>query len=538
MLTYFTVSLLHILGARSTPIPYDVPFAENHRLPNACDLPLGLASSQKSIPFHGRGDFAQLIHHTDPGLGLFSQAYLWNSSFWRPGAPIVVFLPGESPIDGYLIFNRPDVSTVGVIAENLGAATIILEHRYYGSSLPYSNFTKANLQYLTVDNALRDVVRFAQNFIAPWTDGPSTAKDVPWILIGGSYSAAQTGWIANMFPGTFWAYISASPILQAIPSYWAYLLPLMEHGPEGCIRLLSSVTRFIDDIIEAGDEKNLQAIKTLFGLAEMKTPDFLYSLSEIWGDWSTIDIGQNDTAIEAYCGWVEGSDPDQELDDMFLELDKSIEVQADWATSSEQTLRALQTYSAGFRKYIAPNLCINGTCLDESYARLSEPLNGQMYEWLLCNDMMGGYVTGAPLGALSTPLVSRFLTYDYFQTRCAMVHSPESSAELEDTASGHRTAEAFNRYTGGWFPTDARRIIYSAGEMDVWREMSVSARLRPGGPLQSDPESDVVVHLIKTGWHHSEMYTRNAELDDEVQRVRDQEVDQICYWTQQWPGYR
>lgn len=184
MLTYFIVSLLHILGARSTPILYDVPFAEKYRLPNACDLPLGPAPSPNPIPFYGRGDFAQFIHHTNPGLGLFSQAYLWNSSFWRPGAPIVVFLPGESPIDGYWIFNRPDVSTVGVIAENLGAATIVLEHRYYGSSLPYSNFTKGNLQYLTVDNALRDVVRFAQNFIAPWTDGPSTAKDVPWILIG------------------------------------------------------------------------------------------------------------------------------------------------------------------------------------------------------------------------------------------------------------------------------------------------------------------------------------------------------------------
>jgi hypothetical protein len=359
------------------------------------------------------------------------------------------------------------------------------------------------------------------------------------LFLGGSYSAAQTGWIANNFPGTFWAYLSASPILQAIPSYWAYFLPLMEHGPEGCVRLLSSITRMIDDVIEAGDDKSLQAIKTLFGLAKMKTPDFIYNLSFHWGDWGSIDIGQNYTTIDTYCAWIEGSDYEQELEDIYQQLEKSLQARADWDISSEQTVRALQTYAAGFRKHIAPSLCIDGICLDDTYARLSEPLGaGQMYEWLLCNDMMGGYVTGAPVGATLTPLVSRFLTYDYFQTRCTIVHQLEPSGELEDTASGHRTAKAFNRYTGGWSPTDARRIIYSAGEMDVWREMSVSARLRPGGPLQSDPELDVVVHLIKTGWHHSEMYTRNAEMDDEVRRVRDQEVDQICYWVQQWPEYR
>lgn len=311
---------------------------------------------------------------------------------------------------------------------------------------------------------------------------------------------------------------------------------------------MSSVTQFIDNIIEAGDEESLYAIKTLFGLTGMKTLDFIYNLSFYWGDWSDGDVGKNYTTIDTYCAWIDGSEHEREFDDdMYQQLfqahlqqvEKSIQARADWAIRSEQTLRALYNYAEGFRKHLAPRLCFDGTCLDDTYAQLKEPLGpGEMYEWLLCNDMMGGYVTGAPIGASLTPLVSRFLTYDYFQTRCTMVHSLGPNSELLNTTSGHRTAEAFNRYTGGWFPTDARRIIYSAGEMDVWREMSVSAKLRPGGPLQSNSELDIVVHLIKTGWHHSELYTRNAELDDEVRRVRDQEVGQICYWVQQWPGYR
>lgn len=350
-------------------------------------------------------------------------------------------------------------------------------------------------------------------------------------------------------PGTFWAYLSSSPILQAIPSYWAYFLPLMEHSDQSCIKLLSNITQFIDDIIESGDEESLQTIKKLFGLAEMKTSDFIYNLSVHWTDWGSIDLGQNYTTIQTYCAWIiEGSEHERELEEAYQKLfptynskhnfkNQSLAPRADWSLQSEQTLRALQTYAANFRKHLAPWLCIDGTCLDDTYAQLREPLGvGEMYEWLLCNDLMGGYVTGTPPSA-SLYIVSRFLTYDYFSTRCTIVNST-TSASSSPPSSGHHTAFSFNKYTGGWTPTRARRIIYTAGEMDVWREMSVSAKLRPGGPLQSDDERDVVVHLVRKGWHHSELYTRNTELDEDVRWVRDQEVERICAWVKQWSGYQ
>lgn len=122
-------------------------------------------------------------------------------------------------------------------------------------------------------------------------------------------------------PGTFWAYLSSSPILQAIPSYWAYFLPLMEHGDQSCMKLLSNITQFIDDIIEAGDEKSLQTIKKLFGLAEMKTSDFIYNLSFHWSDWGSIDLGQNYTTIQTYCAWIiEGSEHEQEFEETYQKL--------------------------------------------------------------------------------------------------------------------------------------------------------------------------------------------------------------------------
>jgi hypothetical protein len=359
------------------------------------------------------------------------------------------------------------------------------------------------------------------------------------LLLGGSYSAAQTAWIANIMPGTFWAYLSASPILQAIPSYWASNLPMMEHARETCVRLLSDTVKFIDQVVEDGEEEHLQSIKKLFGLAKMKTPEFLYYLSKHLIEWSSADIGISNTTIETYCSWVEGTQDENKSadtsDPLFRSLQNHgplIEARASWSSRFEQTIQAMQSYSKGFRENLAPRYCTHGLCLDETFKHHHEPFHtNELYAWLICNDKIGGYVTGAPVATTSTPLVSRFVNYDFFKQECVGFFPTEPNGKLQNGTIGHLTA-------GGWSPTNARRIIYSAGEMDIWREMSASAKLRPRGPMLSDPKKDIVVHLIKTGWHHSDLSTRNTELNEEVKHVRDQEVNQICRWVQQWPGYQ
>jgi hypothetical protein len=347
--------------------------------------------------------------------------------------------------------------------------------------------------------------------------------------------------------GTFWAYLSSSPIVQAIPSYWAYLLPLMEHGRESCVQLFSQVVQLIDAIIDSADERSIRTVKEIFGLAEMDTLDFLYQLSYRLTYWSEGGLGKNNTTIDTICSWVEGyQDGHAKLEGMFdmavppQHRSSGKQARSDWATRHEQTLYALYTYAEGFRENLAPHLCIAGVCQNSSdplqYALLPLDFEGRKMTWLQCNDMISGYVTGAPVGATSNPLVSRFLTDDYFIRQCALFFPSGPNGETYGAAKG-MTADSFNAWTGGWSPTKARRIIYSSGEMDVWREMSVASKLRPGGPLQSAPQQDIVVHAIATGWHHSDLITRNVELSEEVRQVRDQEVEQICTWVQQWPGY-
>lgn len=143
----------------------------------------------------GNDTFEQLIDHNNPGLGTFSQFYYWSTEYWAgPGSPVVLFTPGEVNATGYTSYlgtNR----TTGVVAKEIGAAVIVIEHRYWGTSSPFDDLTTKNLQYLTLENSISDLVRFAEHATLPF-DPKHTSKpsEAPWLLMGGSYSGALSSW--------------------------------------------------------------------------------------------------------------------------------------------------------------------------------------------------------------------------------------------------------------------------------------------------------------------------------------------------------
>ena len=84
----------------------------------------------------------------------------------------------------------------GQIAQQEGGATIVLEHRYYGTSNPYSDLSVKSLRFHTIQQAIDDLEYFANNVKLAMPGGDSVKPNVnnPWILVGGSYSGALTGW--------------------------------------------------------------------------------------------------------------------------------------------------------------------------------------------------------------------------------------------------------------------------------------------------------------------------------------------------------
>lgn len=255
----------------------------------------------KSLPFNytagvpqmGNSTFQQLIDHKNPSLGTFSQFYFYSDQYYAgPGSPVILFTPGEANVTGYTNY-LTNKRLTGLFAEAIGAAIIVLEHRYWGRSSPFTELTTENLQYLTLDNAIADLTNFARNADLPFDRWhTSAAPRAPWLLSGGSYSGALTAWTAALAPGTFYAYTASSAVVETIYDFWQYFEPVKAGLTKNCTADLEAVVDYIDNILVNGTAAAQTELKGMFGLAGLEhNDDFAMAIeSGPWYVLSCLDL--------------------------------------------------------------------------------------------------------------------------------------------------------------------------------------------------------------------------------------------------------
>src|SRR5690348_15635785 len=111
--------------------------------------PAALASDPTVNGTNGWGTFDQLIDHADPSLGTFQQRYWYGTAYWKgPGSPVILVDPGEQSATGFNVTYTTPQRLAGLMAQEVGGAVVVLEHRYWGESAPFDKtLTEANLQY-------------------------------------------------------------------------------------------------------------------------------------------------------------------------------------------------------------------------------------------------------------------------------------------------------------------------------------------------------------------------------------------------------
>ncbi|KAI6044409.1 serine carboxypeptidase S28-domain-containing protein [Pisolithus marmoratus] len=126
--------------------------------------------------------------------GTFEQRYWMDWEYYKPGGPVILMTPGEVNAQNYTGHLTNDTIN-GLIAQQQNGATIVIEHRFFGLSNPYPDLSSQSLAVLTIQQAIDDLVYFAQQANLPMPGGDNVKPDTtPWILIGGSYSGALTAW--------------------------------------------------------------------------------------------------------------------------------------------------------------------------------------------------------------------------------------------------------------------------------------------------------------------------------------------------------
>jgi hypothetical protein len=480
--------------------------------------------------------FDQQLDHGNSSAGTFSQWYMYNTQFWGgPGSPIILFTPGEHNATKYSPYLTRDLTT-GMLAERIAAAIIVLEHRYWGFSSPFLQQTTENLQFLTVNNSIQDLVNFARNVKLPF-DGDTKPDQVPWLLVGGSYPGALVAWTESLSPGTFWAYWASSAPVQAQSDFWQYFSAAQEHMPQNCSRDASLVIEYVDDVLVHGTSQEKQLLKAKFGLENVThDDDFVSVLYEGPGSWQANQLFTGYSPFYHWCDMVEGvfNQPQARVPGPEgVGLEKALEGYATFIKTS--AARAHCAYT-GYPEYQGQN---NTYCFDTHdphspmYSDLTVSNKFQRtWRWLLCNEPFGWSHGGPPSNQPGPYLVSKLLRPEYFIRQCSLFFPDGPNGETFGLATGN-TENQLNRLTSGWETRNSTRLLYATGDRDPWEAVTISSKYRPSGPLQSSPSIPVI--SLPGGFHTSDLVALNGEVNLEVHVAIERIIQQMVVWVNEWP---
>lgn len=135
--------------------------------------------------------------------GTFPLRYWFDATYYKAGGPVIVLQSGETDASGRLTFLQKGLlHKLAVSTHGIG---VVLEHRFYGSSIPTPDFSTKSLRFLTTDQALADQAYFAQNVVYKGLEHLNlTAPHVAYLAYGGSYSGAFVAFLRKLYPDVFW----------------------------------------------------------------------------------------------------------------------------------------------------------------------------------------------------------------------------------------------------------------------------------------------------------------------------------------------
>ncbi|KVI00107.1 Peptidase S28 [Cynara cardunculus var. scolymus] len=143
----------------------------------------------------------------------FQQRYVVNRRYWggpTNNSPIFLYTGEETDIMGDVKY----IGFVRVLASRFNALLVYIEHRYYGTSMPFGSKEEAykngnTLGFFSSEQALAD---YAQIIVDVKKD--MSAQNCPVIAVGASYGGMLASWFRLKYPHiAYGALASSSPIL-------------------------------------------------------------------------------------------------------------------------------------------------------------------------------------------------------------------------------------------------------------------------------------------------------------------------------------
>ncbi|KAI2603632.1 peptidase S28 [Hypoxylon sp. NC1633] len=428
--------------------------------------------------------------HSD---GTFDLRYWYDTQYYKPGGPVIVLAGGETSGADRLPFLQKGI--VYQLAKATGGVGVILEHRYYGTSIPVEDFSTQNLRFLTTDQALADTAYFAKNVkFDGLEDVDLSPEKAPWIAYGGSYAGAFVAFLRVLYPDVYYGAISSSGVPEAIYDYYQYFEAAAVYGPPACVETTQKLTHIIDNILigKAGTDYVAQ-LKAVFGLPNVTYDnDFasainggIYGLQSL--NW---DPSQSSNSFFQYCSNVSS-------DSVLYPRTEARRASIEKLIAVGGYKHELDSLANRFLNYVGyVNLTSVSRCrgsqdgcysTHDSSFYAADDINQSWRLWPYQYCTQWGYLqTGSGVPEDQLPLISRTIDLDYSSIICRESFNITKPSDVE----------YINRLGG--FNISYPRLAFIDGEWDPWRAAGVHALEVPERP--NTPSSPYI--LIANAVHH------------------------------------
>ncbi|CAK5268823.1 unnamed protein product [Mycena citricolor] len=465
--------------------------------------------------------FDQLLDHTNPSLGTFKQRYWFSEKYYKPGGPIILFNAGEEDASQYTGYLQ-NVTITGAIGYATGGATIVMEHRYWGKSIPFADYSTANMKYFTIHNAVQDYAYFAQNVALPWASGakvtppPTTA----WILNGGSYPGVLAAYVKQTFPDLFYASYATSAPVQAIYDFFGYFVPVAAGAPQNCSTDMKRVITHWDKVMTQGKPAEKRKLMTLFGFGNVTHADDASSGLEE-APWSWQALGP---AVGAHQQFFDFCD--------MLETRHGVTAGPD-GFGVEYATRQWAQWQTALNKQLCGADFDNDNCwgtydpTSASYTNIA-PTNTYRPWISLSSTQIAFWQDGNPT---APSIVSKLVNPAYWERQCPLWFPAENGVSVPAKAP----VDTLNPVYGGW-DMSVDRLLFVNGEFDPWRSGTVSSLL-PNAPARKSTEMQPIL-LVKTGVHCWDMITSTAMANPNTRVVFNEVVATMVKWMDEWHAAR
>lgn len=420
-----------------------------------------------------RGDvpeefFPQYIDHQNKDYGTFQQRYYVVDKDYKEHGPIILDIGGESDNNGAA--GNGDLDEA--IAKKLGAKVITLEHRFFGKSHPFKDTKVDKLKYLTVQQALDDLVYFKK-----WYTENVLKEEVRWMVIGGSYPGLLSAYARTLYPNEFQCAISSSGVVLASNKFDDFDRQIAISMGQSCAAVARRVRRQVEALLD--DPTTTDYVLELFGAKGVEKETFRFVLGEIFS--IAPQYGKRDLV----CGPLE-----------------------DTLVTGEDPMMALAKFS---REFFVPKFCDGDMAKTYSNAAMKETgtdgVGARMWLWMTCNELAYWQVAAGRM-TLRSPKIDQ----EYFHAQCEDVFG---TMPIPDT-------DAFNAKYGG-LAQNGTNIFYTTGSQDPWTSLCITDGEVPEGCYAHTMTGPDVAHCRDL---HGDLPTDPAD----VRRTRRAEIDAVVKW--------